>query len=145
MGVSATRGSTPHVSLIPSENPTGTMLVRCIFVCYLLAFTFGLGTEEGDRSDVSANYYEDQLPLLLKSMAVKRARKSLVESLRNLFAKRAPAPLMRFSMMQYLRDLENQPRSQKYGGAVDFPDYAGYGPAARNGGVTQRILWSRCK
>merc|ERR1712226_1218475 len=122
------------------------MGVRCMIVCYLLAFTFVQSTQDADHFDVSENYYEDQLPLLLKSMAVKRARKSLVESLRNLFDKRAPAPLMRFSMMQYLRDLENQPRSQKYGGGVmDSPDYAGYGggavsgygPAARVGGVTQ--------
>merc|ERR1712110_854286 len=127
-----------HTTLLPSQTPnSGTMLVRCIFVCCLLAFTFAKATQDADRSDLPANYYEDQLPLLIKSMAVKRARKSLVESLRNLFAKRAPAPLMRFSMMQYLRDLENQPRSQKYGAEMDFPDYAGYGPAARVGGVTQ--------
>merc|ERR1712226_877974 len=113
------------------------MGVRCMIVCYLLAFTFVQSTQDADHFDVSENYYEDQLPLLLKSMAVKRAHKSLVDSLRGLFAKRAPAPLMRFSMMQYLRDLENQPRSQKYGGEMDFPEYAGYGPAARVGGVTQ--------
>merc|ERR1711928_175013 len=114
-------------------------LTRYLFLCFLLAFSLNhvqASLVDAGAADIPANYYEDQLPLLLKSMAVKRARKSLVESLRNLFAKRAPAPLMRFSMMQYLRDLENQSRNQKYG-AVDFPDYTGYGPAARVGGVTQ--------
>merc|ERR1719154_975022 len=117
------------------------MFVRGLLACSCLALAHGLlplnslsrGSLEQPMYPVERSGFYDEL--LDQQNQDKRARKSLVESLQGLFHKRAPAPLMRFSMMQYLRDLENQAENQKYA-ADPSVAYSGYGPAARGGRVS---------